>query len=101
MQVAGTTNLERCSAGMAAKAEACREKAKECTTLAAHVADAYSRAQLRGTAALWLQMAQSLETLEESTRKRAATVAEPGLGTMPLPMPPTDPSMTLGNMRKL
>ncbi len=86
---------------MATNPEACREKAKECTMLAAHVADSYSRAQLRGTAALWLQMAQSVETLEESTRKRAAIVAEPGLGTMALPRPPTDPSMTLGHMRKL
>ena len=89
------------SSGMATKAEACREKAKECTMLAAHVADTYSRAQLRGTAALWLQMAQSVETLDETKRKRAATVARPGLGATPRLRPATDPLMTLGNMREL
>jgi hypothetical protein len=86
---------------MATKAEACKEKAKECTMLAANVADSYSRAQLRGTAALWLQMAQSVETLEEINRKRAAIVAEPGLGTIPRPRPRTEPSMTLGHVRRL
>jgi hypothetical protein len=101
MQVGGTSNLDPRFAGMATKAEACREKAKECTLLAAHVADSYSRVQLRGTAALWLQMAQSVETSEEIKRQSGATAAEPGLGTMPLPRPPTDPSMTLAHVREL
>ncbi len=87
---------------MASKAEAWREKAKECTVLAAHVADSYSRTQLRETAALWLQMAQSVETLDEIKRERAARVAGPGRNRVPLrPTPPVDPLMTLGNMRKL
>ena len=46
-------------------------------------------------------MALSVETLEETERKRAATVAKLGLGTMPRPRPPIDPLITLGNMRRL
>jgi hypothetical protein len=65
------------------------------------VADSYSRAQLKETATLWRQMAQSLETLEEIERKRAAT-AEPGVGTMATRAKQrTDPSMTLNKLRQL
>ena len=99
--VAGTSNHRRRSPGMPIKAEACRVKAKRCAMLAAHSADSYSQAQLRGTAALWRQMAHSVETLEEIERKRAAT-AEQGVGAMtPRPKQRTDPSMTLHKLREL
>lgn len=87
---------------MASRAEACRQKANECATLAGNVADSYSRAQLRETAALWRQMAQSVETVEEIERSHAAT-AETGIaGTGAThAKPPADPPTRLGNMREL
>ena len=86
---------------MANSAETCRQKANVCATLARNVADSYSRAQLKGTATLWRQMARSVETLEEIERKRAAT-AEPGVGTMATRAKQrTDPSMTLNKLREL
>ena len=86
---------------MASSAETCRQKANVCARLARNVADLYSRAQLKETATLWRQMAQSVETLEEIERKRAAT-AEPGVGTMATRAKPrTSPSMTLNKLREL
>ena len=79
--------------------ESCRRKANECAALARNVADSYSRAQLRQTAALWWQMAQSVETLEEIERKRAVT-ADVG-ATAPRAKQRTDPSMTLNKLREL
>jgi hypothetical protein len=86
---------------MASQAESYRQKANECARLAGHVADSYSRAQLKETATLWRQMAQSTETLEEIERSRAAT-AELGLGSLALRVKRrADLSMTLASMREL
>jgi hypothetical protein len=86
---------------MASSAATCRQKANECAGLASNVADPYSRAQLKETAALWRQMAQSVETLGEIARTRA-TAGAPGVGTMSRRAKPrADLSMTLGDMREL
>ena len=86
---------------MASQAENYRQKANECARLAGYVADLYSRAQLKETATLWRQMAQSMETLEEIERSRAAT-AELGLGSLALRVKRlADLSMTLASMREL
>jgi len=83
---------------MASRAETYRQKAKQCTRLAWNVADSYGRAQLRETAALWVQMAQSIEALEEVERKRAASV-ESDVGVIASRSKrPADPHMTLANM---
>ena len=50
-------------------------------SLARNVADSYSRVQLRQTAALWRQMAHSVETLEEIERKRAVNADRRRHGT--------------------
>ena len=84
---------------MASSAETCRQKANECARLARSVADSYSRAQLKGTATLWRQMAHSVETLEEIERKRAA-IADVG-AMAPRVKQRTDPSMTLNKLREL
>jgi hypothetical protein len=68
--------------------------------MARNMADPYSRMQLRETAALWRQMAQSVETLDEIERKRSVT-AEPSVGTMVSRARPADPLMTVGKMHEL
>src|SRR5215469_1969372 len=87
---------------MATRAEIYRQKAKQCMRLARDVADSYGRAQLRETAALWVQMAQSIDALEETERTRALTAAaELDVGIIASRAKrPTDPHMTLGNMRE-
>jgi hypothetical protein len=86
---------------MASSAETFRQKANECARLARNGADSYSRAQLKRTAALWRQMAYSVETLEQIARKRAET-DEQGVGAMaPRAKQRTDTSMTLNKLREL
>ena len=86
---------------MTTSAETCRQKANECARLARNGADSYSRAQLKRTAALWRQMAYSVETLEQIARKRAET-DDQGVGAMaPRAKQRADPSMTLSSMREL
>ena len=65
--------------------------------MAGNVADPYSRAQLRQTAAVWQLMAQAAETLEDINRKRA-TAAELGA---PPPRAKRVVPPTLSKMRQL
>jgi hypothetical protein len=86
---------------MASQAEIYRQKAYECVRLAGYVADPYSRAQLKETATLWRQIAQSMEARQEIERDRAAT-ADLVLSTQaPRAKQRADLSMTLANMREL
>ena len=86
---------------MASQAENYRQKANECARLAGYVTDSYSRAQLKETATLWRQIAQSMEAREEMEHNRDATT-NLGLSTLaPQAKQRADLSMTLANVREL